>query len=166
MRDPRPKPDDSLMIFTDRARLVVSLAKQFATDYWSREIAPEHILRGLACVGGRSGEILDGLGFDLVRLVPQVLELFPPEALRPHPLPKELRSRPPRIELGSVAKECLQAANRAAMEFNVHYVADDHLLLGLLSYKSPASDFLQSRGVTFELVKDAVVHYQLRDASG
>jgi|SRR6185312_2299590 len=148
--------------FTDRARLVLALADEFAIEQRSLEISPEHILRGLACGGQGVGRAaLEDLGVDLIQLLPKLLALLPPHAARPLPSMDELRaSDPTKIfplrELGPGAEACLVAARKAAAEMGHNYVGTEHLLLGLLGHPSPAADFLKKHGATNESARGAV----------
>ncbi|HZK79935.1 MAG TPA: Clp protease N-terminal domain-containing protein, partial [Humisphaera sp.] len=66
--------------------MVFALADHFAGEQRSRDISPEHILRGLACAScGIGRTVLNGLGVDLLRLLPAVMQLLPPYPIRPLP---------------------------------------------------------------------------------
>jgi ATP-dependent Clp protease ATP-binding subunit ClpC len=153
-------PSLSVWRYSDRARLVFALARQYAFDQRSRSVSPEHILRGLACAGtGRALEVLGGLGVDLIQLYPQVLELFPPEAIRSPGLqvPDEWRSSTPlEIQLGPEVEEGLRAAKRFAAKMAYNYLGTEHLILGLLGCDSPAAAFLREKGLSFEAVKNGI----------
>ena len=148
--------------FTERARLVFALADHFAGKQRSPDISPEHILRGLACASCGVGRlVLNGLGVDLLRLLPEVMELLPPYPARPLPPMEELMADParsfPEREFGPGARKCLEAAWRAAAGLNHNYLGTEHLVLGLLSHECPAAAFLRGHGVNLESAKSGVI---------
>ncbi|HEX4794173.1 MAG TPA: Clp protease N-terminal domain-containing protein [Humisphaera sp.] len=147
--------------FTGRARLVMALADQFAGERHAREITPEHILRGLASGGRGAGRtVLDEMGVDLARLLPELIDLSPLQPIASLPSMSEMASDPakyfPEMELGPAAVECLAGAKRAAEDMKHNYIGTEHLLLGLLSQDSPAAGFLRERGISFELARSGV----------
>lgn len=128
---------------SERARLVLAVADQFAMEQGVGEIEPAHMLRGLASVGcgvGRSA--LQGLGIDLFDLLPAIRQLTP----RHHGMPALERNFSPR------GQAVLTAARQASADLSHRYVGTEHLVLGLLAEPSTAADFLMQRGATHEAV--------------
>src|SRR5438094_6592113 len=99
--------------FTDRARLVMAVADQFALEQRVNEIRPEHILRALASVDcGVGRAVLDGLNIDLFKLLPEIVELLPAGS-GAHPLNRDF---------GKAGRALLAATHRAASELAHNYI--------------------------------------------
>lgn len=133
---------------TDRAKVALAVAYQFAWEQRSMTIEPEHILRALGSIDRGTGRmVLEELRVDLFRLLPQIVELLPRLASEhPHETP-QLR------EHGITFFNDVRAA---ANELNHGYVGTEHLVLGLLCQESPASTFLRDRGITYKSAIDGV----------
>lgn len=64
--------------FNDRARLVMALSEQFAAEQHSPRIEPEHVLRALGSADrGVARTVLEGLGVDLLSLLPCIAATLP-----------------------------------------------------------------------------------------
>lgn len=147
--------------FTDRARLTLALAEQFAFEQRVQEIEPEHILRGLASGGRGVGRTaLEKIGIDLFRLLPQIVELLPPYPEKPLAPVDEMLANPSKCSpdpfLGVRSLACLEAARAAASELQHNYYGSEHLVLGVINTESAASAFLKARGATAQLFRDAM----------
>jgi ATP-dependent Clp protease ATP-binding subunit ClpC len=156
--------------YTERARLAVALAKQFAREQ-RRPIEPEHILRGIASGGRGVGRaVLEELGIDLFRLLPEIAELLAAYPAKPlPPIGEMLASDPskyfPEPVLGAGAVACLDTARRIAKELRHNYLGTEHLVMGLVDGQSSASAFLRARGATGQSVRDGVVRLLIGDGS-
>jgi len=148
---------------TERARFVFALAEQYAGERRSPEISPEDVLRGMTCGGRGVGRAaLEGLGVELVGLLPDIIGLAPvyPERKLPRTLDEMLKvdveKLYPEIEMGDGARGCLSGARESAASMGHNYVGTEHVLLGLLRVESAAGRFLRDRGVSFDSAKRAV----------
>ena len=157
--------------FTNRARLAVALAEQFARERKAVEVEPEDILRGVASGGHGVGRtVLDGMGVDLFRLLPEIAELAPTFPAKPLPTIDEmLKSDPakyfPPVVFGRAGKASLQAARSAAKNLHHNYLGTEHLVMGLINGSSSAAAFLRQRGVTAESFRAGVVQLLCGDGS-
>ena len=133
---------------TDRAKVALAVAFQFALEQRSMTVEPEHILRALGSIDrGVGRRVLDGLGVDLFQLLPQIVELLPPLSSEyPHQMP----------QLGEHAITFFNDARTAANELNQRYVGTEHLVLSLLCQETPASTFLRDLGITYKSAIDGV----------
>ena len=156
--------------FTDRARLTFALAEQFACS----EIEPEHILRGLASGGcGVGRTVLEEMGVDLFRLLPEIVELIPECPKKPLPPVEEILAEGPAAVakyfpdkvLSRDSATCLEAARSGAKGLEHNYLGTEHLVIGLIAVQSPASAFLHDRGVTAEAFRAGVVRLLIGDDS-
>jgi ATP-dependent Clp protease ATP-binding subunit ClpA len=159
---------------TDRARLVFALAEQFAHEQRAPAIEPEHILRGLASGGRGVGRtVLEEMGVDLFRLLPEIVELLPSYPERPRPPVEEMLAEGPRaiakyfpdLDLGPGGAACLEAARSGAKGLDHNYLGTEHLVMGLVAVQSPASAFLRDRGIAAEPFREGVVRLLVGDGS-
>ena len=110
--------------FTDRARKVMSLAKQEAHHLKHMCVCTEHILLGLLKEGeGMGPHILCDLGVDMKRLRAEVKSRMHGETAD-----GELDMLP----MTERAKKVSEVAVEEARSFQHAYVGTEHLLLGLL----------------------------------
>lgn len=130
--------------FDERARSVLTAAREEAAALDHEYIGTEHILLGmLASGGGTAIEILENLGVNLAGLRETVLDIV-----------KRGRAGTrfgPDLPFTSRAKKVLDEAMSEAMELHHSYVGSEHLLLGLLrEEKGIAAQLLNDAGVTVE----------------
>jgi ATP-dependent Clp protease ATP-binding subunit ClpC len=110
--------------FTTRARRVVVLSQEEATQLNHNYIGTEHILLGLLGEqGGLASQALTGLGMSLEEARHEVVKLI------------GMGSKEPtgRIPFTPRAKKTLELALREALQLNHDYIGTEHLLLGILT---------------------------------
>src|SRR5438876_422434 len=111
--------------FTERARKVMSLARQEAQRLNSEFIGTEHILLGIIQEGGGvAAKVLKNLNVDLKRIRQEIEKLITP-------------STSPTVTLGQLpfsprAKRVIELAGEAASQLGHDVIGTEHLLLGLL----------------------------------
>lgn len=122
--------------FTDRARLAMAVADNFALEQCAKSI--------IDCGVGRA--ILDSLAVDLFALLPEIVKLLPRQPFDPV-LERDISQR---------TQTLLAEARRSASNLNHRYVGTEHLVLAMLSVPGIASDFLRQHGATYEKATAAV----------
>ncbi len=111
--------------FTDRARKVMSLAREEAQRFNHEYIGTEHILLGLVQEGsGIAARVLTNLDVELKRIRTET------EKLIPH--------GPPSVQMGQLpftprAKRVLELAQKEASDLGHDYIGTEHILLALLA---------------------------------
>ena len=108
--------------FTQRARHVLSLAKENAEEMDHAYIGTEHVLIGLLDEGGTAGQVLHELGLDSERVKVLVRRMSRSASRRPSG----------RVELAPGTKRLLELAVDEARRQGQHYIGTEHLLLGLM----------------------------------
>ncbi|NUN49126.1 MAG: ATP-dependent Clp protease ATP-binding subunit [Candidatus Brocadiae bacterium] len=136
--------------FTDRARKVMSLARQEAQRFNHEYIGTEHILLGLVQEGsGIAAKVLRNLEIDLKKIRQEV------EKLIPH--------GPPTVTMGQLpftprAKRVLELAQEEATALGHDYIGTEHLILGLLKEnEGVAAQVLINLGLKLEEVREEVL---------
>ncbi|MCE9584356.1 MAG: NDP-hexose 4-ketoreductase, partial [Planctomycetes bacterium] len=136
--------------FTDRARKVMSLARQEAQRFNHEYIGTEHILLGLVQEGsGIAAKVLRNLDIDLKKIRQEV------EKLIPH--------GPPTVTMGQLpftprAKRVLELAQEEATALGHDYIGTEHLVLGLLKEnEGVAAQVLINLGLKLEDVREEVL---------
>jgi len=110
--------------FTERAKHVVSAAREEAARLGSEYVRTEHILLGLCLEReGIAARALDNMGAD-VGVITEAIE-------RQMPPPSEHRASG-EIAFTPRAKKVLELAVEEAQAFNHNYIGTEHILLGLL----------------------------------
>jgi len=110
--------------FTERAKHVVSAAREEAARLGSEYVRTEHILLGLCREPeGIAARALEGLGAGIENMATEIEQQMPPGTAR---VSSDEISFTPR------AKKVLQLAAEEAMRFNHSYIGTEHILLGLL----------------------------------
>jgi len=110
--------------FTERAKHVVSAARDEAARLGSEYVRTEHILLGLCQEReGIAARALDNMGADMDAISEEIERQMPPPSDR---AAKEEISFTPR------AKKVLELAVEEAQAFNHNYIGTEHILLGLL----------------------------------
>ncbi|MFH0938819.1 MAG: ATP-dependent Clp protease ATP-binding subunit [Planctomycetota bacterium] len=150
--------------FTDRARKVMSLARQEAERFNHDYVGTEHILLGLVKEGsGVAANVLENLDVDLekVRLEVEKLVKPAPNVVTMGQLPFTPR-----------AKKVLEFSIDEARALDHNYVGTEHLLLGLLrEQEGLAAQVLMNLGLKLEDVRNEVMEFlgaetQNKDSSG
>ena len=135
---------------TDRAKIVMKLAKEHARCKEHQFVGAEHILLGLARAGsGVGAAVLRNLGIDLHDIT-QVIRRVMSDGAEPVSIDK--------IRLSPIAKRVIEHAREEARNLNHNYVGTEHLLLGLLAEREcMAAEVLGNLGVNSEQVREAVL---------
>ena len=138
--------------FTDRARKVMSFARQEAERFNHDYIGTEHILLGLVKEGsGVAANVLENLDVDLekVRLEVEKLVKPAPDVVTIGQLPFTPR-----------AKKVLEFAIDEARALDHNYVGTEHLLLGLLrENEGLAAQVLMNLGLKLDDVRSEVMEF-------
>jgi ATP-dependent Clp protease ATP-binding subunit ClpC len=131
--------------FTERARMVLSLAQEEAQRFQHNYIGTEHLLLGLVHEGeGVAARVLANLGVELHKVRSTV---------------EFINGRGDRIVLGEIgltprAKTVIKFAVDEARRLNHHSIGTEHLLLGLVREgEGIAAGVLESPGVNLEKVR-------------
>jgi len=138
--------------FTDRARKVMSLARQEAERLNHDYIGTEHILLGLVKEGsGVAANVLENLDVDLEKVRMEVEKLVKPS--------------PDVVTMGQLpftprAKKVLEYAIDEARALDHNYVGTEHLLLGLLrEQEGLAAQVLMNLHLKLEDVRQEVLEF-------
>ncbi len=130
--------------FTQRARHVLSLAKENAEEMNHAYIGTEHVLIGLLDEGGTAGQVMRELGLDSERVKTLVRRMSRSATRRPSG----------KVELAPGTKRLLELAVDEARGQGQHYIGTEHLLLGLLRQtEGIVVDILRTFGVTPEQMR-------------
>jgi len=137
--------------FTDRARKVMSIARQEAQRLNSEVIGTEHILLGIAQEGQSiAAKVLHSMQIDFKRVRQEIEKLVTPNTS-------------PTVTLGQIplsprAKRVIELAGEIAQQLGQEAIATEHLLLGLLKEaEGVAAQALQNLGVRLEEVRDKIL---------
>jgi ATP-dependent Clp protease ATP-binding subunit ClpC len=138
--------------FTDRAKKVMSLARQEAMKFNHEYIGTEHILLGLIQEGsGVAANVLKNMAIDL-------------EKIR-HEVEKIVKTGPSMVTMGQLpftprAKKVLELALEEASQLSHNYIGTEHLLLGLIRENDGiAFQVLMNLGIKLEEVREEVLEF-------
>ncbi len=144
--------------FTDRAKKVMTLARQEATRFNHEYIGTEHILLGLVQEGsGVAATVLRNLGVDLDKIRQEVENM--------------VKQGPPTTTMGQLpftprAKKVLELSMEEASSLGHNYVGTEHLLLGLIrENEGIAAQVLMNLGVKLDSVREEVLEFLGADPS-
>jgi ATP-dependent Clp protease ATP-binding subunit ClpA len=136
--------------FTDRARVVMALARKEAQRFNHDFIGTEHILLGLIGEGrGVAAHVLKNLGVEIDQIRREI--------------EKNVQSGPPVVTMGQLpftprAKKVLELSMEEANELGHNYLGTEHLLLGLLRENDGvAARVLLDLGLKLEEVRNEVL---------
>lgn len=136
--------------FTERARKVMSLARQEAQRLESEYIGCEHILLGIIVEdGGVACKVFKAMNVD-----PLAIKLKIEQGIAPHPPAQTLGQLPftPR------AKRVIELAGECASQLNHDVIGTEHLLLALIKEnESLAAMVLHQMGLKLETARDHVL---------
>jgi ATP-dependent Clp protease ATP-binding subunit ClpA len=129
--------------YTETARQMIVAAKHEADGFGSREITPEHLLLALLRDQGLMSACLEGASETQIR-----------EALRGYLSQGERNPLPHDLPLSRAAREALVVAGEEAIKLGHRIIQNDHLLLGVMSFKnSYAAELLAQRGLSVDKLR-------------
>jgi ATP-dependent Clp protease ATP-binding subunit ClpC len=138
--------------FTDRAKKVMSFARQEAMKFNHEYIGTEHILLGLVQEGsGVAANVLKNMNIDL-------------EKIR-HEVEKIVKTGPSMVTMGQLpftprAKKVLELSLEEASQLSHNYIGTEHLLLGLIrENEGIAAQVLMNLGVKLDEVREEVLEF-------
>ncbi len=138
--------------FTDRAKKVMSFARQEAQKFNHEYIGTEHILLGLVQEGsGVAANVLKNMTIDL-------------EKVR-HEVEKIVKTGPSMVTMGQLpftprAKKVLELSMEEASTLSHNYIGTEHLLLGLIKENEGiAAQVLMNHGVKQDEVREEVLEF-------
>ncbi len=138
--------------FTDRAKKVMSFARQEAQKFNHEYIGTEHILLGLVQEGsGVAANVLKNMSIDL-------------EKIR-HEVEKIVKTGPSMVTMGQLpftprAKKVLELSMEEASQLSHNYIGTEHLLLGLIKENEGiAAQVLMNLGVKLDDVREEVLEF-------
>ena len=136
--------------FTERAKHVVSAAREEATRLGSEYVRTEHILLGLCREpDGIAARALENLGVDIEALA---MEIEQQVQRGTSVIPSEEIAFTPR------AKKVLELAVEEARRFNHSYIGTEHILLGLVKEgEGIAAKVLQDMKIDLERVQTEII---------
>jgi ATP-dependent Clp protease ATP-binding subunit ClpC len=144
--------------FTDRAKKVMSYARQEAQKFNHEYIGTEHVLLGLVQEGsGVAANVLKNMSIDL-------------EKIR-HEVEKIVKTGPSMVTMGQLpftprAKKVLELSMEEASQLGHNYIGTEHLLLGLIKESEGiAAQVLMNLGVKLEEVREEVLEFLGADSS-
>ena len=138
--------------FTDRAKKVMSFARQEAMKFNHEYIGTEHILLGLVQEGsGAAANVLKNMSIDL-------------EKIR-HEVEKIVKTGPSMVTMGQLpftprAKKVLELSLEEASQLSHNYIGTEHLLLGLIrENEGIAAQVLMNLSVKLDEVREEVLEF-------
>ena len=148
--------------FTDRARKVMSLAKQEAIDLKSTKVGTEHLLLALAKEEeGIAAEALRTLDISYDDILEQLKEIRTTVPAEDEPAEAAKLAFTPLVIL------VMERSFRLARENNQTYVSTEHLLLAIVSEGNGlAMDIFQRLGVSGASVRASVERLTAKDQGG
>ena len=148
--------------FTDRARKVMSLAKQEAIDLKSTKVGTEHLLLALAKEeDGIAAEALRALDISYDDILEQLKEIRTTVPSEDEP------AEAAKLAFTPLVISVMERSFRLARENNQTYVSTEHLLLAIVSEgNSLAMDIFQRLGVSGASVRASVERLTAKDQGG
>ena len=138
--------------FTDRAKKVMSFARQEAMKFNHEYIGTEHILLGLVQEGsGVAANVLKNMTIDLDKIR--------------HEVEKIVKTGPSMVTMGQLpftprAKKVLELSMEEASQLAHNYIGTEHLLLGLIrENEGIAAQVLMNLGVKLDEVREEVLEF-------
>ena len=148
--------------FTDRARKVMSLAKQEAIDLKSTKVGTEHLLLALAKEeDGIAAEALRALDISYDDILEQLKEIRTTVPAEDEP------AEAAKLAFTPLVISVMERSFRLARENNQTYVSTEHLLLATVSEGNGlAMDIFQRLGVSGASVRASVERLTAKDQGG
>jgi ATP-dependent Clp protease ATP-binding subunit ClpB len=136
--------------FTIKSQEAIQAAQEIAASYSNQSIEPEHLLAALVQDSqGIVVPILRKIGANLDYIKIKINELV-------ERLPKVTGGAAGNQHLGQPLQQVFDAAQSEAQSLKDEYVSTEHLLLALISTRSPAGQLLADQGVTKDQVYKAL----------
>jgi ATP-dependent Clp protease ATP-binding subunit ClpB len=136
--------------FTIKSQEAVQNAQEIASSYGNQIIEPEHLLAALVQDSeGIVVPILQKLGTNVNYLKIKINEMV-------EHLPKVQGSNISNQQISSALGQIFESAQQEAQQLKDEYVSTEHLLLGILAAKTPATKLLTDQGVTKESIYKAL----------
>lgn len=144
--------------FTQRSQRVLQNALNVARKLNSPAVGTEHLLAGIILEEqGVGAKILNALGFDVRGFLSQLEQ----EAAAMSGI------YAPNIDYSPKSKHVLALAKEVAAEFQVNYIATEHILIGILRESEGAgAEILRDSGITEERVMALMTGDDSRSAGG
>ena len=148
--------------FTDRARKVMSMAKQEALDLHSNKVGTEHLLLALAKEeDGIAAEALRALDISYDDILEQLKEIRTTVPAEDEP------AEAAKLAFTPLVISVMERSFRLARENNQTYVSTEHLLLAIVSEGNGlAMDIFQRLGVSGASVRASVERLTAKDQGG
>lgn len=145
--------------FTDRARKVMSMAKQEALDLHSNKVGTEHLLLALAKEDeGIAAEALRSLDISYVDIMDTLKEV---QTTVPEPSEETEAAK---LAFTPLVISVMERSFRVARENNQTYVSTEHLLIGIVEEgNGMAMDILMRLGVSSASIKKAIEKLTAKD---
>ena len=136
--------------YTERAKRVIQLAHQEATNMGHAMVEPEHLLIGLLNEGGGVAcQALTELGVDPENLADHIRDLVGKS--------QDIIAKPVDLPMSQRMKRALDLAMVEARKMGVNYVDTEHMLLGILGDDSGlAIQQFKTMGLTLSAVSKQV----------
>ena len=145
--------------FTDRARKVMSMAKQEALDLHSNKVGTEHLLLALAKEDeGIAAEALRSLDISYDDIMDTLKEV---QTTVPEPSEETEAAK---LAFTPLVISVMERSFRVARENNQTYVSTEHLLIGIVEEDNGmAMDILMRLGVSSASIKKAIEKLTAKD---
>lgn len=145
--------------FTDRARKVMSMAKQEALDLHSNKVGTEHLLLALAKEDeGIAAEALRSLDISYDDIMDTLKEV---QTTVPEPSEETEAAK---LAFTPLVISVMERSFRVARENNQTYVSTEHLLIGIVEEgNGMAMDILMRLGVSSASIKKAIEKLTAKD---
>ncbi|MBB5021976.1 ATP-dependent Clp protease ATP-binding subunit [Desulfurispira natronophila] len=135
--------------FTERARRIVIIARQEAARLQQGAISTEHLLLGVIRDNG-------GIGVNAIKRMGININILKLEIEKYLPIGRNTIMDAD-IPFSAQSKKVLEFAVEEAKLTNQHYVADEHILIGLMrEQKGKAFDILSAMGITLPIVREEI----------
>lgn len=146
---------DSTPNFTPRAQEALKNSRDLAIDYRSKLVGVDHLLLGLVSQGrGLLREIFDVSGHSIDEFSELVSECIP-----------KGKSKSNGVSFSEEFKAILAIAYESAQSLNQSYVGTEHLLIAIIKYNSPDTEFIfRESGVNQQSLSIAIKAHLLESS--
>ena len=146
---------DSTPNFTPRAQEALKNSRDLAIDYRSKSVGVDHLLLGLVSQGrGLLREIFDVSGYSIDEFSDSIAESL-----------TKGKSKPKEVNFSEEFKAILAIAFESASSLNQSYVGTEHLLIAIIKYNSPDTEYLfRESGVNQQALSIAIKAHLLESS--